>query len=66
MDHTGSVVLIGYQNYLIRYPGTIPQAVALQLLFDVRFVSALLQSRDNKVRNIYLRRDLCFFFKWLT
>lgn len=49
MDHSGRAVLSCYQKYVKENSENIPQAVALQLLFDVRFVSALLVARDSKV-----------------
>ena len=49
MEDTGSSVLKCYENYIVNYPSQLPQAVALQLLFDFRFIVALLISRDNKV-----------------
>lgn len=48
MDHSGRAVLSCYQKYVKENSENIPQAVALQLLFDVRFVSALLVARDSK------------------
>ena len=49
MEDTGSAVLKCYENYVSTYSTLLPQAVAFQLLFDVRFVGALLIARDNKV-----------------
>lgn len=49
MEDTAGAVLKCYESYIAAYPSMLPQAIALQLLFDVRFIGALLLSRDNKV-----------------
>jgi len=52
MEDTGSFVLKCYENYITNFPSQLPLAVALQLLFDVRFIVALLIARDNKVSSL--------------
>lgn len=52
MEDTGSFVLKCYENYITNSPSQLPQAVALQLLFDVRFIVALLIALDNKVSSL--------------
>ena len=49
MEDTASSVLRCYENYISGHSTALSQAVALQLLFDVRFVGALLLARDNRV-----------------
>ena len=49
MENIGCVVLDIYQDYLDKYPGKLAQVIALQLLFDVRFIVGLFVTRDNKV-----------------
>lgn len=49
MEETASAVLKSYEGFITSYPSTLPQAIALQLLFDVRFITAFLLARDNKV-----------------
>ena len=49
MEDTGSAILKCYENYVSLHSTVLPQAVAFQLLFDVRFIGGLLLARDNKV-----------------
>lgn len=52
MEETASAVLKSYEAFITSYPSTLPQAIALQLLFDVRFITAFLLARDNKVHHL--------------
>ena len=49
MDDVCNAVLKCYENHIVSHVSVLPQPLALQLLFDVRFVCALLLARDNKV-----------------
>ncbi len=49
MEDTGSAILKCYENYVTTHSTLLPQSVAFQLLFDVRFIGAMLLARDNKV-----------------
>ena len=49
MDDVCNAVLKCYENHMVSHLTVLPQPIALQLLFDVRFVCALLLARDNKV-----------------
>ena len=49
MDDVCNTVLKCYESHVISHLSMLPQPIALQLLFDVRFVCALLLARDNKV-----------------
>jgi len=50
MDDVCNAVLKCYENHIVSHVSVLPQPLALQLLFDVRFVCALLLARDNKTQ----------------
>ncbi|KAI9554525.1 hypothetical protein GHT06_019798 [Daphnia sinensis] len=58
MEDTASSILKCYEKYVSSHSTTLSQAIALQLLFDVRFVGAFLLARDNKLMQ-EKARNLC-------
>jgi len=48
MEDVCNALLKCYENQIISHVSVLPQPVALQLLFDIRFICALLLARDNK------------------
>lgn len=52
MEDAGASILSCYDMYIKNHPTALHQSVALQLLFDVRFIAALLGAKD-KVRALH-------------